>query len=107
MKKLFVGTAVAAAIAGGLAVAPPAQAVTGCKVWFNTDGRAYSQCSGGSGRQRAGAGCETVGRLNIPLPTAYGNWVRAGVVSVADCGVPFGQIITRNNRRVVFWETGA
>jgi hypothetical protein len=99
--------AVAVALAGAaggviIAVAPPAQAVTGCNVWANTDGRAYAQCSGGRGQMRAGMACSFRGMWYTG--DKYGNWVPAGVVSVADCGFP-NQVDKRNGRPVVWFET--
>ncbi len=64
MKRIRQGVAsmaLCAAVIGGapLALAPAANAVTGCNFWAGTDNRAYAQCSGGSGYVRAGARCKT------------------------------------------------
>jgi hypothetical protein len=103
--------AVAVALAGTaggviIAVAPPAQAVTGCRVYFNTDHRAYAQCSGGRGEMRAGAECITKTDWGNVLPSdTHGSWVPAGRVSIADCGFPFRDVDTHNGRRTVWFET--
>lgn len=89
MKRIRQGVAsmalCAAVIGAPLALAPAANAVTGCNFWAGTDNRAYAQCSGGSGYVRAGARCKTWYGGQV---TAYGAWVRAGQVSVANCGWP-------------------
>ena len=100
--RLAAGFALSAAvIAGSVVAAPQASAVTGGDVWVASDGRAYSQCSGGGGYQRAGASCAVNG---FYVGTTYGQWVRAGQVSVANCGFP-RSIEKRSGRPVVWWET--
>lgn len=108
--RVFAGLKLAAATAlttGLLAVdlvaAPAASAATGCRVYPNTDFRAYAQCSGGRGEYRAGAACTLPNGFYVR--SAYGLWVKPGKVSVADCGFPFQRIDKRNGRPVVWWET--
>lgn len=105
LKKLRRAVAVlaftAAAAGSSVVLAPAADAVTGCTVWAATDNRAYAQCSGGSGYQRAGAACAWNG---IFVGSAYGQWVKAGQVSVADCSYP-RKIDFQRGRHVVWWET--
>jgi hypothetical protein len=93
----------AVAICGSVAMAPVGNAVTGCNAWAASDGRAYSQCSSGSGQQRAAASCTVAG---LYVGTAYGQWVTSGKVSVASCSFP-QRIDIRNGRAVVWWETRA
>lgn len=84
----MLGSALAAGIlvAGiGVLGAPAAQATPGgCATGWGTDGRAYGNCSSGTGQYRLGIPCKTV----LTAFTQYGPW--SNVNQASSVGCPFG-----------------